>query len=203
MSGPTGPVLYVCAAAVLLTTAGLVALVVPELEPLSRHMAIHLLLMNLAAPLLALASRKRRRACPPPYALVSATALQMMALWLVHLPRVLSHAHTPAVQAALHGLLFALALWFWRTVFAPWGAERWRALAALLLTGKLACLLGVLLVFASRPLYPGLTTMADQQQAGLWMVAACMLTYVFAAVVLAVQWLRELGLAPTRASAGE
>lgn len=205
MPGAIGPAPYlcVCVAVVLLTPAGVVALAIPEHEPLSRHMAVHLLLMNIAAPLLALVGRELWRPSPSAYVLASATALQMIGLWLAHLPRVLSLAHTPATQTALHALLFILALWFWWNVLAPWGAARWRPLAALLLTGKLACLLGVLLVFAARPLYPDLTTIADQQQAGLWMVAACLFTYVLAAVALAAQWLRDLGLTPARSRTGE
>ncbi len=64
---------------------------------------------------------------------------------------------------------------------------------ALLVSGKLACLLGVLFVFAPRPLlahaghFVHAQVLADQHLAGLLMIAACPLSYVLTAVVLAVQ----------------
>jgi putative membrane protein len=57
---------------------------------------------------------------------------------------------------------------------------------ALLLTGKLTCLLAVLLVFAPRALYPH-AALADQQFAGLLMLAACPLSYLGAALVITLR----------------
>ena len=76
-------------------------------------------------------------------------------------------------------------------------ARRWRAIAALLVTGKVFCLVGAIFTFAPRPLVQGLPlplpeALADQQLAGLLMLAACPLTYVLAGIVVSVLWLAEL-----------
>jgi len=101
------------------------------------------------------------------------------------------HAGTLLMQATL----FFSALWFWLTVFNQTGEHLWRAVIALLLTGKLFCLMAVLLIFAPRVLY-GMTAMpielADQQLAGLLMVTVCPITYVLAAVVLISRWFQTL-----------
>ena len=59
----------------------------------------------------------------------------------------------PGIQFAMHGLLLAAALSFWMLFCRLPEARRWHALPALLLTGKLVCLLAALLVFAPRALY--------------------------------------------------
>lgn len=163
---------------------------------LSGQMVAHILLMNLAAPLLALAWLGAR---PPPAAaraLWPATVTQLALLWLFHVPAVAGLAGAWLPHLAMQLLLLASALWFWLAALAP-GARRWQALLALLLSGKLFCLLGVLLVFAPRLLYPegalcGASSLADQQLAGLLMLVACPASYLVAAVVVAVRWLGVL-----------
>lgn len=163
--------------------------------PLSGQMAAHIVLMNLLAPLVALLLGRRtsRRVAA---ALGPATLVQLLLLWALHLPGVTAAAYALLPHAAMQALLFAAALWFWLAVFATAGERRWRALLALLVTSKLFCLLGVLLTFAPRPLYEHGTghavTMADQQLAGLLMIVACPASYLLAAVVIAVRWLRVL-----------
>jgi putative membrane protein len=196
---------------------GTIALALLPLGPLARHMAAHILLMNLVAPLLALAlvaatpAGKNLFAVGSGAALAAATAAQLALLWATHAPPVW-HAigHTSPGLALIHGVLIAAALWFWLAVWSDRSAFRWRALAALALTGKLFCLLGVLLVFAPRMLYgahagmPGLASasdpLADQQLAGLMMVVACPLSYVLAGVVIAAKGLRDVAGAPTVAA---
>jgi putative membrane protein len=74
---------------------------------------------------------------------------------------------------------------------------------ALLITGKLFCLLAALLVFSPRVLYPDALAahrhapvaadlLSDQHLAGLLMLVLCPLTYVLAGVLIAERWLREL-----------
>jgi putative membrane protein len=107
---------------------------------------------------------------------------------------------------------FAAALWFWLAILADRSAMRWRALFALLITGKLFCLLGALLVFAPRLLYGDVAAhglqvaghdaaLADQQLAGLLMLAVCPLTYVLAGVIIAAQWMSDLARTPEPARA--
>ena len=93
---------------------------------------------------------------------------------------------------------------FWTVLLSV--TNRWQAIFSLLITGKFACLLGALLIFAPRPLYFAadprhshavLSTLGDQQLAGLYMVAACPLSFVLAGIVLAVQALGELARQPS------
>src|SRR3546814_19538685 len=101
------------------------------------------------------------------------------------------------------GSLALAAVLFWALLLASSATSRWGGLAALLLTGKLACLLGALLIFAPRDLYslPGVSfahhslgpsTLADQHLAGLLMIPACPLSYIVAGVVLAAQMQADL-----------
>jgi putative membrane protein len=203
------------AAALLLCLVPLVTLLTPPAS-LSGHMAAHILSMNVLAPLAALAmlragfgpsiSRRLEGSLP------AATILQLVLLWGSHLPGVLpSPTHGSAAGAIVHSVLIASALWFWLAAFGQVGAHRWRALVALLISGKLFCLLGVLLVFAPRLLYPAhallhadaghAQALADQQLAGLLMVVACPLSYVLAGVIIAARWVVGLADAGRQAPA--
>jgi putative membrane protein len=104
----------------------------------------------------------------------------------------------PGIQLAMHGVLLAAAFSFWMLLLCLPDARRWHALPALLLTGKLVCLLAALMVFAPRALYgtghaPGPLThpLDDQHLAGLLMIAGCPLSYLVAAVVITVQLLNR------------
>jgi putative membrane protein len=194
--------------------AGLLAVTSPGLGPLSWHMAVHIACMNVAAPLAAVALTHRRmrgkRPWSAPSVLWSVTLAQLALLWASHSPS-LHHnlpSTAPATVAALHLLLLAVALAFWLSIIRASG-HRWQAMLALLISGKLACLLGVLLTFAPRPLFTaGVHTahsgqdalLADQHLAGLLMIAACPLSYVLTAVVLAVQAVNSLDETRTRAA---
>jgi putative membrane protein len=161
-------------------------------------MASHIILMNMLAPLvaiiiLALFPLALRRLLSSGGMLASATVLQIVALWGAHAPFFLASS-----GAAWHALsltvLFSIALLFWLAVFLQTSQQFWSALFALLVTGKLFCLLGALLVFAPRSLYLlqngheahfGPITIEDQQLAGLLMLLACPLSYLLAGVVIA------------------
>jgi putative membrane protein len=182
----------------------MLALAAVPLGPLARHMAAHILTMSIVAPLLALAmiaapARTRSFAWGRGTNLAAATATQVLLLWAWHAPPAMEAlGHTLHGRLLMHASLAAAALWFWLEVFSDRSTLRWRALAALALTGKLFCLLGVLLVFAPRALYavaaiaPAPDGLADQQLAGLLMVIACPLTYVLAAVVIAARGLQDI-----------
>ena len=98
----------------------------------------------------------------------------------------------------MHASLSLAAAVFWAGIIAMPATGRWRAIFALLVTGKLFCLLGVLLVFAPRSVYDlpmsqgAVSLLADQQLAGLIMVGACPLTYVLAGVFIAARWFLAL-----------
>jgi putative membrane protein len=202
--------LYWAGGAVVALLLGAVALATARLGALAHHMATHLLLMNAVAPLVALAVRGSARSSTPgpssTRALVAASVVQLALLWGWHTPPALA-MRMPVVHAVMQMSCFAAALWFWLAILADRSAMRWRALFALLITGKLFCLLGALLVFAPRLLYGGIAThglhvadhdaaLADQHLAGLLMLLVCPLTYVLAGVVIAAQWLSDLARAP-------
>lgn len=174
------------------------------------HMASHIALMNFVAPIVALAalrllpSQLRLVLCRGGM-LLSATASQIALIWAVHTPTLLAFAISSAsFHLVLQGLLLIVALWFWGSIFAQPFHHFWRSLLGLLLTGKLFCLLGALLVFAPRALYPfhshgahssllaGSAAIEDQQLAGLLMLLACPLSYLLAGVVISSRALRAL-----------
>lgn len=185
---------------------GLTLLAVGQLSlgPLSGHMSSHIVLMNLAAPMLALSLASAGvTASPRPVHLALATGIQIAVLWSWHMPDLLQWAHSDnASHLSMMLMLFASALWYWMSILAQPAQDRWRAVLSLLITGKLFCILGILLTFSPALLYPSVHAghgvhgsfagIADQQLAGLLMLAACPATYVLAGVVLAARWLGGL-----------
>jgi putative membrane protein len=175
---------------------GLIVVSSAELGPQARHMGLHILSMNVAAPLAAALMVTHWRVREPrPSWLWVATIGQVAAVWILHAPPVHTAAMmSPAIALAAHGALLMAALVFWILLLSLPDGRRWHALPALLLTGKLVCLLAALLVFSPRALYPaghrhGATIQLtdDQQLAGLLMIAACPLSYLVAAIVIAAQ----------------
>jgi putative membrane protein len=170
-------------------------------SPLAAHMALHIATMTVVAPAIICVFRHYAATSSgvgrPPW-LGAATGTQLAALWLWHAPAAIQFAMSSVGGLLLmHTSLLLSALWFWHCVF---GAARWRSILALLITAKLFCLLGVLLVFAPRAIYPLLAGMdqhhvpfsaaiADQQLAGLLMLIACPLTYLVAGVATTTRWI--------------
>lgn len=174
---------------------------------LTQHMAVHIAAMSIVAPVLAgVLLRIDGKVAEWPTSLAGATALHVVLLWGWHSPALLARAFdSTLLMAAMHVSLFAAAVWFWLSVMAEAKRGSWLPLAALLVTGKLFCLLGVLLTFAPRALYeqvaiicfgsamsPGLL-LQDQQLAGLLMLTACPMVYVTAAIVITRRRLTALG----------
>ena len=153
----------------------------------------HVVLVACVAPLLALAFPLPRLGSPPLAALVVAHALL---LWLWHAPGPYAWglASVPAywlMQASLLGSAWLL----WRAILAP-TTDVGAALVALVVTVAQMGLLGALIVFAPRPLYPvhfvsaeawGLRPLADQQLGGLLMWGPAILPYL--AVGLRMAWI--------------
>ena len=176
LASAVGGSLVVAAAGIALTTG-----------PSSRHMLLHIVFMNVLAPLAALAvpSGTSIRLFFVRTIWV-ATILQMSLLYLWHAPSILfamhqSHAAGIMVMAAIT----LAAFWFWSSVAVVLAEARyWCASAALLISGKLFCVLGVILMFL-----PGARDTAgflsDGQLAGLLMVLACSATYLLGAVISA------------------
>jgi len=171
--------------------------------PLTAQMVAHILLMNVCAPMAALACLRiwPLRRMPLAGLLFPAMIAQLTLLWAWHAPPALDAAmRSHLLHLVMQASLFLAAFWFWSAIFRISGHRRWRAIVALLITSKIFCLLAVLFVFAPRRLYPGilsghgahLSTLADQQLAGLLMLAACPATYVLAGIVIAVLWFDEI-----------
>jgi putative membrane protein len=175
---------------------------------LAGSMALHIVLMNLVAPMLAFASlaalRSWRRHAPS--LLTAATILQLLFLWAWHAPPAMeATARFHLLHLAMQASLLATAFLFWSAILAHHGEGRWKPVVALLVTSKLFCLLAVLMVFSPRMLYAPVAAAAyhhgslaasgsldDQQLAGLIMLVACPVTFVLAGIVLAGRWILEI-----------
>ena len=181
--------------AVAVAVVGLPALWLLTFGPLATHMALHIALISVIAPLFAMlllelgvsAGASARMA-------VGKHCRTAFALWAVHAPEPARRSvREPRRLPRFFGRCsLASAVIFWLSVCSARPAQWWQAILALLVTGKLACLLGALLVFAPRPIYSVAHhgfDLADQQMAGLLMLAACPLSYVLAAIVIAVETL--------------
>jgi putative membrane protein len=185
-------VLAVVASGTCILTVGVVLANLLEFGVQSQHMATHILSMNILAPLLG-ATVLARWKIPERGGsqLWFTTAVQLALLWAWHTPALQSVSlHLPGVMVVFHAALLLAATAFWVSVFALSGPARWQAIPALLLTGKLVCLLAALLVFSPRAIYASAAHAAndldDQHLAGLLMIAACPLCYLVAAVVMTV-----------------
>ena len=190
------------ASATAVLIAGVIVLAVYDAGPFSFHMTLHIASMNIAAPLLGaiLARLFFARGARPAF-LWAVTLVQIVVLWIWHAPVLQRTAQDSMVlQLFMHGSLFFVAMLFWLVVLKMSGSRRWHAVPALLLTGKLACLLAALLIFAPRTLYdsavhlmhaverlPVTDALDDQHLAGLLMITACPLSYLVASVVIAAQ----------------
>lgn len=166
------------------------------------HMAQHMLLIGVAAPLLAASrpvvpSLKGRGALARPFLVLArpgtAFVLHGAAIWLGHAPAALEWSLDAQWMHALQHFAFvATAALFWWSLLARGrrgaGESALWTLATLIHTG----LLGALLTFAPRPLYPSYG-LEDQQLAGLVMWIPGGLCYLAAGLAFASAWLAERG----------
>lgn len=166
------------------------------------HMAQHMLLIGVAAPLLA-ASRptltmlKGRGAILRPVLALArarnAFLLHAIAIWLGHAPRIIDWSlESRGFHAAQHfGLVATAAIFWWATLARGRqgaGESALWTLATMLHTGAL----GALLTFAPRGLYRGYG-LEDQQLAGLVMWVPGGLCYLAAGLAFAAAWLDGRG----------
>jgi putative membrane protein len=210
---PSPPQVFaVVAIGTCILLAGTVLANLMEFGAQSRHMAAHILTMNILAPFLgATVLACSKMPGRGGYPLWLATAVQLALLWVWHAPAVQSVSlHVPGAMVAFHAALLLAAMAFWVSVFSLSGQARWQAIPALLLTGKLVCLLAALLVFSPRALYTSashaVNGLDDQYLAGLLMIAACPLCYLVAAVVMTVHLISSnqppQAMSSTRRTAG-
>lgn len=192
----TAAVIFVC---------GAVVLSLYRLGPHAAHMALHIALMNVVAPVIA----SLFGPAIVPFAGRSgpmwlAGAVQVALLWMWHIPAMQAVVmHNTALAFVMQGSLLIAALWFWSSVLSLEGTKRWHAVPALLLTGKLVCLLSALMVFSPRALYDlhahhhaAVPALDDQQLAGLLMITACPLSYIVVGVIMVARLLGDLQRRP-------
>lgn len=191
-----------------MTLAGAWAGPLPTLAPSSfaAHMGMHVLVVAVAAPLLALAVTGSRwdpaARRPALFAPLPAAVLELVVIWGWHTPLLHQAARSaPAALALEQGSFLAVGLLVWLSCF---GGERRRSgrsaagIVGLLLTSMHMTLLGALLTLAPRPLYPhapagpaGLTALDDLHLGGMLMLLGGGSAYLLGALYLLSGLLRD------------
>ena len=177
----------------ILLILGLLALAVVWLGPLPQlarhaffaHMTMHMGVVALAAPLIALGVSGGKfdlvRRAPVLFAAIPASIVELIVVWAWHAPA-LHHAarHHTSVLIAEQGMFLVTGLFLWLSAFG--GDQRLAAqrraagIVGLLLTSMHMTLLGALLALTPRPLYAhaqgfgGLTALEDQHLGGAIML---------------------------------
>jgi len=186
----------------------------------SWHMAQHLLLLTVAAPLLAagrpelVLGRPAAPAATVARRLVAAgLVLSTIAVWAWHVPLLFEAAlRSDPVHIVEHLTLLGAGLVFWWPVLAPTirlSAGFGAVLAALVAGGLQATALGALIVFSASPWYPdyvaearalGYDALTDQQAAGLLMWIPPSVLQLVVAAALFLVWIgrEESDLSPPR-----
>jgi putative membrane protein len=176
---------WFAAALVVLASAWLGPLPSLARDWFAAHMTMHIAVVAVAAPMLALALAGTRfdlvRALPRLVSPVLASIIELVVVWSWHVPALHHAAGHEAGAFVLEQASFAAAgLLLWSAAIG--GARDQRRLragagvAALLFTSMHMTLLGALFALASRPLYqhaasaPGLSPVADQQLGGVIML---------------------------------
>jgi putative membrane protein len=199
----------------VLLILGLLALAAAWLGPLPglarhaffAHMTMHMGVVALAAPLLALGVAGGRldpvRRAPKLFAPVPASILELVVVWAWHAPA-LHHAarHGAAGLFAEQGMFLLSGLFVWLSAFGG-ASSRGRSAAGvvgLLLTSMHMTLLGALLALSPRPLYThaegfgGLTPLEDQHLGGAIMLIVGGVSYLAGGLWLTVGMLRGAAL---------
>ncbi|MCI0917639.1 cytochrome c oxidase assembly protein [Pseudomonas stutzeri] len=148
------------------------------------HMLMHMLVVAVAAPLLAIGLAGGRldfsARMPILFSPILASVIELFVVWAWHMPTLHHAARTSAGAELLEqGSYLVAGLLVWLAAFG--GVRHRRALAGiagLLLTSMHMTLLGVLLAMSGRPLYQhtgsalsGLSPLEDQQMGGVIMLA--------------------------------
>ena len=148
------------------------------------HMLMHVMVVAVAAPLLAIGLAGSRfdysNRIPFLFSPILASVIELFVVWAWHMPS-LHHAARTLQWAQLleQGSYLFVGLLVWLAAFG--GVRQQRALAGiagLLLTSMHMTLLGVLLAMSSRPLFEhtgsvlsGMSPLEDQQMGGVIMLA--------------------------------
>jgi putative membrane protein len=201
--------------------AGLVTLAAVWLGPLpalaphrfSAHMAMHMGVVAVAAPLLGLwlarGPMDPARRLPRLFSAVPASLVELAVVWAWHMP-VLHHLArgSTAGLIAEQGMFLASGLLVWISALGnPLGRASSSAgagIVALLLTSMHMTLLGALLALSTRPLYghaesvpaAGLTALDDQHLGGAIMLLVGGIVYMAGGLWLAARLLADRSAEP-------
>lgn len=172
------------------------------------HMAMHVSVVAVAAPLLALAVAGAAwdpvRRWPAWFAPVLASFVELAVVWAWHAPGLHDAARSGGTTLALEqGMFLAAGLWVWLSAFG--GKRRQRrdrsaaGIGGLLMTSMHMTLLGALLALTPRPLYEhghdhgavfGLSALDDQHWGGVLMLLGGGTAYLIGGLYLLWQLLR-------------
>ena len=170
-------------------------------QPFSAHMSVHMAVVAVAAPLLAIAVaggpwdpvQSRGWLFPP----IPASIVEFIVVWSFHTPA-MHHwvRHTAAGLFCEQALFFTGGLYLWMAALggAP-GQRDERAgsgVLALLLTSMHMTLLGALIALAPRPLFAhqGGSVLADQQLGGAIMLLVGGVSYLVGGLALSARLVR-------------
>ena len=175
----------------------------------SAHMTMHMLVVALAAPLMALGIADRRfdptAIAPRLLAPVPASIVELLVVWAWHAPA-LHHAarHQSAALIAEQGMFLVSGLFMWLSAFGGNDldnrARRGAGVVGLLLTSMHMTLLGALLALTPRPLYAhaegvgGLSAIEDQHLGGAIMLVAGGISYLAGGLWLMAGLMRDSAL---------
>ena len=195
-----------------LAAAGVALLLAVWLGPLPEmagsaffaHMTMHMGVVAVAAPLLALGVAGSRwdpvLRAPGLFAPIPASIVELVVVWTWHAPGLHHFArHTTIGLVVEQGMFLVAGLLVWLSAFGGGrvSERKGAGIAALLLTSMHMTLLGALLALAPRPLYGDghgfgeLTALADQNLGGAIMLLVGGLSYLAGGLWLTAQLLRE------------
>lgn len=175
------------------------------------HMTMHMGVVAVAAPLLALGVAGRSldpvRHAPWLFAPIPASVLELVVVWAWHTPALHSAArHGTLGLAAEQGTFLLTGLLLWLSAFGGHARRsdprRAAGVVGLLLTSMHMTLLGALLALTPRPLYAhmggsaGLTPLQDQHLGGVIMLLVGGLSYLLGGLWLTAGLLRGPVLEP-------
>jgi putative membrane protein len=162
-------------------------------QSFSAHMAMHMAVVAVAAPLVALGAREARAFAPVGVvAPIPASIAELVVVWAWHAPA-LHHAarHETWALVLEQGSFLAAGLLLWSAALAGGRRSQFGAgVVALLFTSMHMTLLGALFSFAPRPLYAhhgtasGVSAIADQHLGGAIMLLAGGLSYLVGGLCL-------------------
>jgi putative membrane protein len=194
--------------------AGFAILAVAWLGPLpnlarhsfAAHMTMHMAVVAVAAPLLALAIAGTRadpvRATPYVVAPILASMVELVVVWAWHAPA-LHHAarHDTSVFVLEQATFLVAGVLLWIAAIGGYGERRrlraGAGIVALLFTSMHMTLLGALFALANRPLFQhppsveSLTAIADQQLGGVIMLLVGGASYLIGGLGLTAVALRS------------